>query len=235
MAKRPGLEKVFNFVKGLILVMSKIFRSRNLFLLVLVLALFSFVAGSVQSPEQRVLTACNTLESVQNGSEDVILNNSQGVELNGTDVETVNCSNIEAYTFNEPGQGHTDYLSPLYLVIGVLVPVSLVVSIALGLWRAGYFEPLEIGKIFGTSVGILVLSISGLVSVAENFTSDLGIPLVILLMFGGPFLPAIVTYYRHKRKGIERRKLGALTAFVFTSMIYWSLIAYYMTEVTIIA
>lgn len=217
--------------------MSKVLRPKNIVLVLAVVALLSSVAGSTQSSEGYAHTACETLEKTQNDSGDVMYNVSGEVKLNGTTVDTVNCSNFEAYTFPEQS-GHGDTspgFSLLYYLIGVLAPLAVVVSTAGGLWKADYFERQEIAKIFGTSIALVGLTIFGIVFLAANFSSDLVLVPVIFLMFGGPFLPSLVTYYRQKRRGIESRKIGALTAFIFTSMIYWCVIIYWLIRAPVVA
>lgn len=213
--------------------MSKVLRPRNLLPIVLLLAMFSGVAGHAPDERAQMRTQCETVEKVRNSS-DVRLNVTGNVTLNGSTVDTIDCSNFEAYSFPGPDQ-HSSDTSPLLLFVAFVLPAVVVVSVSEAIRRNGYFDLREIVKVFGTSVAVTGLSfiVVSVLTILLNVSRLFMIP-VLVLMLAAPFLPSVVTYLRQRDLGIDE-KIGSLLAFVFTSMIYWAIIIYYMTQIPVIA
>lgn len=218
--------------------MSKILRPRNLFLLAIILAMVpSLAASSSYSSEKMVDTRCDVQQEAQDGSGEISIQVSKEmVKFNGSPVESVNCSNIEAYTFQGSGDYREYFLElspPATHVAGFFLPLTVIVSLGAGLSRRDYFELKEVLKIFGTSVTVIGLSILGVVLLMNSFRSDFIEILAVILMVGAPFFPSAVNYYRQKKADVDERKVGALATFGFTAMIYWGLVIYYLTNLPV--
>lgn len=205
----------------------------KLFSSMIVLALFismsssAFASGSKAGPIQVVSVKCETA-----GQDSINLTDVEGeVKLNGTTVDSVDCSKLEAYDYSDSyyNSQSSSRIPPSIasLLLVVLLPGSVLFASALVIGRRYSVERSELGKILGTSVGLLsllgvtILFLSGNSGVLANVNR-----LMYILMVSGPLMPSLATYYRWEQKGIEDKKVAATIAFLFSIMLYWIVWAY---------
>ena len=158
------------------------------------------------------------------------------IKLNGNSVDSVECDNLEAYTYPRVGYSSSDTYTrgPQFLLLGVL-PASIMFSVGIIFGRRYSFEWPELGKILGTSAGLIALM--GVVIIYLNVNSsafgNTG-SLIPILLFTGPLIPSILTYYRENNRDDGNERIEAILAFTFSIMIYWVFLAYLMASYTLL-
>lgn len=211
--------------------------------MVLFLFVFSVFSAVSASPKyvivsERVETKCQVVDGSGNVSVGQIRRGN--VSLNGTVVEEVNCGNIEAYDFPEPYTtgGGTHYETPSLLEVAIFIglPVSGLLLVVFGFYRHCGLDRRNIGKTAGISFASILAVVVSFLG-ANSVLSGEGLTTVVLslLMFGGPFVPSLITYIWSRKKEMTHWKAYTGIAFLFSMALVWTLVFYQQATAVITA